>query len=159
MIELLVVVVIVSVVLGAVVLKMSGRDDRVLEDAARRSQALIVLACERAAATGIDVGFSLINDRWQFGYLRPQGWLPIADQSSEELRPREIGSNLQHELRREGQLVNPAADAERPQLLCASSGELSPFELRLGLLNQPFRWRIRGLLDGRVELESLDERR
>lgn len=156
LIELLVVMVIVGVLLGAVVLRMSSSADRALEEAARRSQALIRLACERAAVTGIDVGFSLIDDRWLFGYLRPQGWQPIADASSEELRPRELGDGLRHELRREGQRLELDPESDRPQLVCLSSGELSPFELRLGLVDGAFRWRLRGRLDGQIDLEADD---
>ncbi|MBD8525560.1 type II secretion system minor pseudopilin GspH [Pseudomarimonas arenosa] len=160
LIELLVVMVIVGVVLGAVVLRMSSGSERAVEDAARRSQALILLACERAAVTGVDIGFSLIDGRWLFGYQRPQGWQPMADQPSEELRPRDLGEALRLELRRDGRALEsePASEqeAQRPQLLCLSSGELSPFELRIGAAGQEFAWRLTGRLDGRVAMEPFD---
>ena len=157
---------IVGVVLGAVVLRMSDRDDRALEQAARRSQALIQLACERAELTGVDIGFSLLDDRWVFGYLGPQGWQMLSDQPSEELRPRPLGAALRAELRREGRLL--LADSTdnapaRPQLACLASGELSPFELRLGPADgsgaAAFRWQLSGSLDGQLKLEALDASR
>jgi general secretion pathway protein H len=155
LIELLVVLVIIGVVLAAVALSVGGSGDRALEDAARRAQARIGLACERAVLGGHDIGFSLVDGRLRFGYLTPQGWLPFTAGRGEELRERELGTGLELELHRDGERLADE-DAAAPQLVCFASGELTAFELQLARADVARRWRLRGRLDGRLELEALD---
>ncbi len=159
LIELLVVLVIVGVVVGAVTLAIGGSGSRELENAARRAQARIALACERAMLGGHDIGFSLVDAGLRFGYLTPQGWQPFAPQAGEELRERPLGDGLRLELLRDG-LPLPAGgavDADgalRPQLVCYASGELTPFELTLTRDDVPQRWRLRGRIDGELQLDD-----
>jgi general secretion pathway protein H len=155
LIELLVVLVIIGVVLATVTLAIGGSGDRELENAARRAQARIALACERALVGGHDIGFSLVEDRLRFGYLTPQGWQPFAPRAGEELRERSLGEGLALELLRDG-IVLDAVDALDPQLACFSSGELTPFELRLARADVGRHFILRGGLDGRILLEASD---
>jgi general secretion pathway protein H len=158
LIEVLVTLVIIGVVLGTVTLAIGGSGDRTLEQAARGAQARIALACQRAEIGGHDVGFSLVDGRLRFGYLQPRGWVPFPPPTGEELRERPLGDGVLAELYRDGALLDdPAEDA--PQLACFSSGELTPFELRLARPDVERRWLLRGQLDGRLQLESSDARR
>jgi general secretion pathway protein H len=155
LIELLVVLVIIGVVLATVTLAIGGSADRELENAARRAQARIALACERALIGGHDIGFSLVETRLRFGYLTAQGWQPFGPRAGEELRERDLGDALQAELLRDG-VVLEAIEAADPQLACFSSGELTPFELRLSRIDVARHWVLRGRLDGRIEIEVSD---
>jgi general secretion pathway protein H len=155
LIELLVVLVIIGVVLGAVTLAVGGSGEREVEDAAKRAQARVQLACERALLGGYDIGFSLVGEAMRFGYLTPQGWQPFAPGQGEELRERPLGPGLTLELRRDGVVIADAGDAA-PQLVCHASGELTPFELQVARDDVARRWQVSGALDGRVELAATD---
>lgn len=155
LIELLVVLVIIGVVIGTVTLAVRGSGERLLENAARAAQARITLACQRAELGGHDIGFALADDGLRFGYLYPSGWQPFPPRSGEELRERPLGDGVVAELYRDGERLDDA-DAQAPQLACFASGELTPFELRLGRADVERRWRLRGQLDGRVLVEAVD---
>jgi general secretion pathway protein H len=157
LIEILVVLVIIGVVLGTVTLAVGGSGERELENAARRAQARIALACERAVLGGHDIGFSLVEEALRFGYITPQGWQPFGPRSGEELRERSLGDGVAIELSRDG-LVLANEDEAAPQLACFSSGELTPFEMRLSRADVARQWQLRGRLDGRMETEASDVR-
>jgi len=151
LVEVLVVVVIIGVVIGAVSLAISGSGSRELENAARRAELRIHLACERALVSGQDIGFSLIEGALRFGYLRGERWLPVADSADEALRERALGEGITYTLRRDG-LPLTADDEEKPQLACYASGELTPFELEFSRAGINEGWRLLAQLDGRLEL-------
>jgi hypothetical protein len=50
------------------------------------------LACERAAFTGTDVGFALVEDGLRFGRLAAGRWVPVEDSPAEALRQRPLGT-------------------------------------------------------------------
>ena len=151
LIEVLVVVVIVATVVGAAVISIGGSGSRELENAAQRAQIRIRLACERALVSGMDIGFSLEQGAMRFGYLLPERWRMMENSPQEELRERTLGSGVQVQLLREG-VESSGLDPEQPQLVCYSSGELTPFEMRFDRSDVPERWTLRGQLDGKLEL-------
>lgn len=155
LIELLVVLVLVGVVMAAVTLSLGSRPERLLENSARRLDALVRLACERAVLTGVDIGWRFEPEGWRFGFLRAQGWQVIGDDQGDELRPRSWESGVEFALRRDGLSIDPAADPAQPQLVCLASGELTPFELELAHAGTGRRWRLRGAADGALDLEQI----
>lgn len=154
LIELLVVLAVVGALAGALALSLGSRPERLLENAARRLQALVGLACERAVLTGVDLGFRFEAEGWRFGALRADGWKPIGDDRGDELRPRRWEDGLSFSLRRDGLEVDPAAEPLTPQLLCLASGELTPFELELTHAGSARRWRLSGSADGSLQLQA-----
>lgn len=159
LIEVLVVLVILGVLAGALTLSLGGQAERRLENEARRIQALIGLACERALLTGVDIGWRFEAEGWRFGLLRREGWVPLPASPAEELRPRPWDPGMRFSLRRQGLLLDPAADPDQPQLVCLASGELTPFELELGHEGSTLRWRLLGRGDGRLELVGPEDPR
>jgi len=157
LIELLVVVVIVGVLVSAVTLATGGSASRQLETAAQRAQRLIQLACERAEATGVDMGFAIGTRGLRFGYLRGEAWLPIDERAAEELRERPLAAAVELTARRDGDILLDGDSATQPQLLCSSAGELTPFELDLSHPGVAERWRLSGAPDGRLELARIDD--
>ncbi|MFA5683467.1 MAG: type II secretion system minor pseudopilin GspH [Lysobacteraceae bacterium] len=155
LIEVLVVLVIVGVVIGAMVLASGGSGERQLENAARRAELRIRLACERAMFTGVDVGFSVLAEGLRFGYLLPGRWAPLADAPDEALRLRPLGEGILVQAYRDGLEVDQA-QAELPQFACHASGELTPLRLQLGREGVNTRWRLDGHVDGRLELRRED---
>jgi general secretion pathway protein H len=159
LIEVLVVVVIIAVVVTAATLAIGGSASRELENAARRAELRVSLACERAMFSGQDVGFSLVEGALHFGYLLPERWLPVPDEEAEVLRARPLGPpQVAVSARRDGLLMQPDPIATQPQFVCFSSGELTPFELELSSAGVAERWTLSAHVDGRLELIRVDPR-
>ena len=156
LIELLVVLAVVGAMLGALTLALGGRPERLLENAARRTTALLDLACERAVLTGLDIGWRFESEGLRFGFMRVEGWQEIGDDAGDELRPRAWDAGLQFSLRRDDLAVDPDADPLQPQLLCLASGELTPFVLELSHAGTGQRWLLEGEADGNLRLEHVD---
>jgi len=158
LIEVLVVVIIVGVVAGAATLAITGSGSRELENAARRAEVRIRLACERAIYSGQDLGFSLREGVLSFGYLLPDRWMRVADTPDEALRERALGEAIAVTITRDG-LPLPADtddDLSKPQFVCYSSGELTPFEVTLAREGVAEQWRLQARLDGALELDRVD---
>mgnify|MGYP001809533897 FL=1 len=157
LIEVLVVVVILGVVVGAVALSVGGGASRELEAQATRLQALLRLGCEQSELTGRDLGMFLSRRRIEFAWRGPDRWYPLTDASREPLRSRELDAGIEWTLERDGERLGLLDDAPAdPQLLCLSSGELSPFRIELSRTDVPERWRLEGRPDGQVLRERWD---
>ena len=159
LIELLVVMVILGVVVGALLLSIGGGAARELEAQARRIEALLGLACEQAELTGRDLGIFISRARIEFAWRGPDRWYPLADASREPLRPRALDAGIELGLERDGEalLLNTDAPVD-PQLACLSSGELSPFRMQFARADVDQRWTLAGQVDGSLVLEATDGR-
>lgn len=154
LLEILVVLVIAGVLAGALVIAAGSSGPRELENAARRAQSLVQLACERAVIGGRDVGFAVVEDGLRFGYFETDGWKEVDMAAHEELRARALGEGLSLAAERDGEALELADEApERPPFACLSSGELTPFTLRLSRVGVQGAWQVQGHLDGRIDLE------
>ncbi|HVV96836.1 MAG TPA: GspH/FimT family pseudopilin [Rhodanobacteraceae bacterium] len=153
LIELLVVVAIVAVVALAVTLSIGGSADRQLRREAERFDALVGQACAEAELGGREIGIVVGSDGYAFRRLSGSDWQDIATDGV--LRPRRWIEGLDPELAREGRRVELFAPGDgAPQLVCFSSGELTPFVLTLALGDAP-RYRIRGSEDATLKIESV----
>ena len=156
LIEILVVIVIVGVTTGLVVLSVRSSGEREVENAARRAQALVRLACERAMVGGRDIGFTVVRDGLRFGYFEIEGWRPLAEDASDELRARPLGRDLALMAQREGvELPLPEEPEREPAFACLSSGELTPFVLRIDRPDASQPWELEGHLDGELTLQQV----
>jgi general secretion pathway protein H len=153
LIEILVVMVIAGVLIGALVVASGGSGPRELENAARRAQSLIEVACERAVIGGRDIGFAPVQGGLRFGYFELDGWHEVADRPDDELRPRDLGDGIEVAAERDGEPLVLGTDAPKePAFACLSSGELTPFVLRLTRPGVKDAWQLDGHLDGSLEL-------
>lgn len=153
LIEILVVLVIAGVLVGALVIASGGTGPRELENAARRAQSLIAVACERAVIGGRDIGFAPVQGGLRFGYFELDGWRQVTDRGDDELRPRALGEGIELVAERDGEALELDADApEEPPFACLSSGELTPFVLRFARPGVKDEWQLEGHLDGRLDL-------
>lgn len=152
LIEILVVVVIVSVLALAVTISIAtAGGERQLTRESDRLQALISHACIQAELTGREIGVRVSRNGYAFAMLGFDGWM--ASEQKDELRPRSWVSGLQVSLFRDGNEMRLADDeSESPQIVCFSSGELSPFVLRMQLGDTPNSYEIRGEADGRIKI-------
>ncbi|HEY6941196.1 type II secretion system minor pseudopilin GspH [Dokdonella sp.] len=154
LVEILVVVVIVGVLAAALTLAVGGSSERRLAGEAERFQALLGHACEQAELGGREIGAVLGGDGYAFVRLDGAQWRSFA--RDDELRARTWPAGVGFDLRRDGRAV-AAATAERavPQIVCFSSGELTPFALTLSLGDATPR-RIDGDEDGRVRVQTVE---
>ncbi|MCB1568602.1 MAG: type II secretion system minor pseudopilin GspH [Xanthomonadales bacterium] len=156
LIEILIVLVIIAVTTGAVVLSIRGSGEREVENAARRAQALITLACERAELGGRDIGIAAVTDGLRFGYFEIDGWRAFGEEGNDELRARALGKAVALRAWREN-VELPLADAEgsEPAFACLSSGELTPFVLRIDRADVERPWELEAHLDGQIDLRQV----
>ncbi len=158
LIEILVVVVIVAVLALAVTISIATvGGERQLARESERVQALIVHACTEAELTGREIGVRISHSGYAFTLLGFDGW--IASERKDELRARTWLPGMQVALYRDGREMRLAEDeSQPPQIVCFSSGELSPFILSLNLGDVPKRYEVRGQVDGRIDIEPVDMR-
>jgi general secretion pathway protein H len=155
LIELLVVVVIIGVLAAALVISIGGSSERELANASDRFQALVGQACSQAELSGREIGISIAADGYVFSRLDRDAWHAFGREG--ELRARNWPSGLHVQLTRAGRALElsvPGRDS--PQLVCFSSGELTPFDVTLALGDAPTRYRIEGADDGVVKVERVE---
>ena len=147
LIEILVVLVILGVAIAAVTLGIAGAGGgRQLERDAERFAALVTYACEQAELSGRDVGMTISRGGYRFGRSNHVAWEPLRDG---ELRPRKWSVAAETTLSRDGHRVAIGPEfPEKPQVVCFSSGELTPFRLELGLADEALGFRVEGAPDG-----------
>lgn len=158
LIELLVVVVIVAVLAAALTLSIgSVGGARQLEHEAERLQALLSHACEQAEISGREIGLSFANDGYAFSRFEGDSWQPLK-LGNEALRRRHW-NGITLSLQRNGTRVSVLKDLpDKPQLVCFSSGEITPFQLDLILGELDMRYRLSGQPDGTLTLAKVNGR-
>lgn len=183
LLEILVVMVVIGVLATLVSLSVSGRavDDR-MQSESRRLEELLRLASDEAQAKGLELGFRLTTEG--FDFLTPDEagnqWSVLQDGL---FRPRQIAAPFYLELRVEGRLLKPqlpappprtdedgkdsanaaarkpASDAKapEPQLLILSSGEMTAFTLDLRLRDRVLMYRVEGNALGELSSQRIEE--
>ena len=153
------VLVIVGVLALAVTIGIaSAGGERQLTREAERFQALLAYACTRAELSGRNIGVRVDAQGYAFTMLGLDGW--AAEEQQGELRPRAWVRGLGIELLRDGRELGFSENSgPLPQIICFSSGELSPFVLRLVLGDVTSRYELSGRSDGRIELDRSERRR
>lgn len=150
--------VIVSVLALAVSISIaSAGGERQLTREAERLQALVEHACRQAELGGRDIGLRIGAEGYAFSFHGFDGW--STTDRKDELRPHTWVAGLRLVLLRDGRQVNLAdSDAVSPQLVCFSSGELSPFLLRMELGDVDMRYELSGDVQGSVALKRVEIR-
>lgn len=173
LIELLVVLVIIAVI-SAVALLSIGiiGDDRNLQTEARRLSSLIELANDEAAILGRDYGLEIMESGYRFVEYDPllNQWYEII--GDDFLRPRRIEEGMEFELFIEDRRIlldTDVALTERdeedtdliddyiPHILIMSSGDVSPFELRIVRPADRANVTLTMSLTGELELQGDDQ--
>ena len=158
LIEILVVLAIIGVLVLAVSIGVAtAGGQRQLAREAERLQALVAYACTRAELGGREIGVRIDTGGYAFTMLGLEGWM--ADEAQGELRPRRWIRGLRVDLQRDGRPLRAAdANIPTPQIVCFSSGELSPFVLTLALGEDDAMVELRGRIDGRIDLRRTELR-
>lgn len=171
LIELLVVVVIMGIISAMILLSFGILgDDRALQQQARRLSSLVELATDEAIMQGRDFGLEFMQTGYRFVELDPtfNQWHEVA--GDDLLRPRQLDEGMEFELRLEDRqvpLANEARDTEvdeesddrndngyLPHVLILSSGEVSPFNLRLVRSSDRSELLLEMTLAGEIEMTA-----
>lgn len=156
LLEMLVVVAVIAILSAAVLLAARGTSgDRRIEDEARRMHRVLQLLCDEAVVEGRYAGFGYAAGRYAGYELSPQGWRVV-----ERAGPLRV-----HELRAGLSLREPGAERslppelpEKPQLLCAPTGEIGEHDLVLAPAGATSGWRVALDREGRSALAAWEAR-
>ena len=125
-----------------------------LANAGERFHALLGHACDEAELGGREIGVVVGSGGYAFARLDGGDWRDFGNDG--ELRPRSWPAGVRIEFTREGRpLALATPDHGTPQLVCFSSGELTPFSLVLSLGDAARRYRLRGADDGSVQVDRI----
>lgn len=159
LLELLVVLAIIGILVGAVVLSINAvGPDREAELEVQRLRGLIDLLHEDSLMQSRDYGLMLTTGGYRFYVYdyKQLKWIQVAgDRLLEEhvLRPQ-LGLGLvldgkDVKLERKFETIDREKDPV-PQVMILSSGELTPFELEVARAGTPGHYALTGELDGKL---------
>jgi general secretion pathway protein H len=176
LIELLVVVVIMGIISAMILLSFGILgDDRALQQQARRLSSLVDLATDEAVMQGRDFGLEFLQTGYRFVELDPilNQWHEVTD--DDLLRPRQLDEGMEFELHLEDRPVSLAGEArdidadedeesderERngylPHVLILSSGDVTPFNLRLVRRSDRSELSLEMTLAGEIEITTNEQ--
>ncbi|MFV2059782.1 MAG: type II secretion system minor pseudopilin GspH [Gammaproteobacteria bacterium] len=156
LIELMVVVAVISVVMGSVVLSIGdgGKLDR-LEIEAKRMSALIKLLSDEAILKNKEYAIVVDETEYDFQALdKNEKWKPLT--GDPVFHKRKLVENSKIEMVLEDFDVDFGAqkESEDVKIFLLSSGEMSPFEIKIIDLNSEMYFLITGSIVGALEIEG-----
>jgi len=179
LVEILVVVVIIGVISSMVVLSFGIADDeRELDKQARRLVSLLELTADEATLQGRDFGLEIMSGGYRFVELDPllEQWNEVF--GDDLLRPRQLDEGMEFDLFVEDRrvLLKVAAavieteddeddedkdmrkraltDQFEPHILILSSGDISPFNLKILRFSDRSEIAINLVVGGEIEIET-----
>lgn len=175
LVEILVVLVIIGTILSVAFLSFGLLgDDRSVEREARRIAALINLVTEEAMLQGRDFGLEVLGGGYRFVELDPlvDQWFEVIGDDLMAAKTLEEGTEFELFIEDHRVLLQAEAketekkeeDGKRdltddylPHILILSSGDVSPFELRLSRASDQATITLTMSLAGELEIESDDQ--
>lgn len=177
LIEILVVLIIVGIISAAALMSFGllGGDDRNLEQDARRLSSLIQIVSDDAVIQGRDFGLELMISGYRWVEHDPfvNQWFEVTDDEIMRTRQLEEGTEFEFYTEEHRVLLQEEAqntdkeegdDTDReltedylPHVLVLSSGDITPFELRLVRTSDRAEVRLTMSLMGEMEIENDDQ--
>ncbi|MGI9222231.1 MAG: type II secretion system minor pseudopilin GspH [Woeseiaceae bacterium] len=176
LIELLVVIVVIAIILSVSVFSMSiVRDDRELQREVYRIGSLLEVAQDEAVMQGREFGLEIMLNSYRFVEFDPfeRIWVEVAE--GDQFRFRQLSEDVEIELRLEDKFIELEFEAQdlsedkdenqsnskndyAPHILIFSSGDSTPFELRLVNRDLEQVVILTGDLTGEVEVMTESEK-
>lgn len=155
LIEIMVVFVIIGVIASFITLTINnGGHSRQLQQEAQRLASLLTLANQEAILQAKELGVAFTREGYRFYEWRNQQWQIL--NNHDLFYPRTLPATIQLVFH----LINeplPAETGEKPQLLLLSSGEFTPFEIRLmATTNERKYYRLTGDITGTVSIQPIE---
>lgn len=134
LIEIMVVIVIVAVLIGAVALTFPPVGDKLLKENADRFSALISLAQDEAILQSTELAVEITPTGYSFYHNIDNSWVAFTEKPfSKRKFPTEISTKMYLD----GILINlEDRDENKPQVIILSSGEMTPFTYTLKFKDQ-----------------------
>lgn len=155
LVELMVVIVIMSIMLGFLVISIGGGErDKPLQDESKRISALIKLATEQSMLQSMEIGLLIDEDGYRFLTLHEESWSSLPENN---FRQRKLPENIQLELVTIEHLPPPKQlEQPIPQILLLSSGEMTPFELEIRGDDIDYYFSLTGSAMGKLTLQQIE---
>ena len=150
LLEILVVLILLGIILSVAVLSTGGGKERELEQEVQRMVRLIQLAKEEAVLNRIELAVKFSPNAYEFLRQEDDNWLPYRDHRL--FYPRTLGEEYELRLLQDGISVS-LLEEDAGRILLLSSGEMTPFELYLGLFNSEQRYHLIGNALGEITVE------
>lgn len=157
LIELLVVVVLLGIVTSFAVLSMgSSGIEREMQEEAKRLHALIKLVREEAIIQAKEIAMEINKQEYLFLEYKDKKWIPLTNKI---FHARSIKDALEFRVETEIQeKLFTDKESELLRLYFLSSGEQTPFQMRMNVRNQPHPYyRLIGSFNGKLKLEYINE--
>jgi general secretion pathway protein H len=134
--EILVALLIIGLIVGVATLKIGNPAPDKLREESRRLEAILGLAREEAILQSRDFGVSFWQQGYAFHDFFEGQWRRV--ERDRMLRTYQLPEGMRVQLTLEGiDVVMSPVEPEKPQVFILSSGEMSPFKLRLKFLDLP----------------------
>jgi general secretion pathway protein H len=134
--EILVALLIIGLIVGVATLKIGNPAPDKLREESRRREAILGLAREEAILQSRDFGVSFWQQGYAFHDFFEGQWRRV--ERDRILRTYQLPEGMRVQLTLEGiDVVMSPVEPEKPQVFILSSGEMSPFKLRLKFLDLP----------------------
>ncbi len=156
LIELMVVVAVIGVVMGSVVLSIGdgGRSDR-LEIETKRMSALIKLLSDEAILKNKEYAVVVAETEYDFQELdKNEKWKPLTGDPVFHKRTMIEGSKIEMVLEDFDVDFGAQKKDEDIKIFILSSGEMSPFEIKIIDLNSEIYFLITGSVVGALKIEG-----
>ena len=138
LIEILVAVVIISIILSIALIKFDiDSFESLLKQESSRIARMLELADQEAIFQGQDIGLLLEDNQYQFFVYVKRGWKPLQDNL---LKKKTLPPDMELTLTLDGLEIRPETSGsikKKPQIIIFSSGEWTPFEIRLRQAGHP----------------------
>ena len=130
LIEIVVVVVIISIVIGMTTISIGDPQAKRIKQSSTRVATLLQLAKEQAIFNSQDYALSVWESGYAFYTLSETGWNLIADDRI--FRTRDLPEGLEFFLYLDDlKVILEREDKKKPQIFITSDGEISPFKLEI----------------------------
>ena len=160
LLEVKVVVVIIATLTGLVLISIGGEGsrDRELRREADRFATVLRMAGEDAVLRGLELGLRIDRHSYDFLVLEPDAWVSWSG-DSRALQPHQMPSDFEMDVQVEGLPVELGdEEGDQPHIVVLSSGELTPFEVRFGVLGEAPVLLVEGERAGQIEVRRINER-
>ena len=175
LIEILVVVTVIGIIVSIGLLSLSVLgDDRQLRVEARRISSLLAAAQDEAVMQGREFGLEVMQNSYRFVEYDPYQARWLALEIDDIFRARQLPEGLEFDLLLEGKKVLLGAEAATiadpdssnlgsknkkyaPHVLIFSSGESTPFQLRIARRSEQQIVILEGDVMGAIEVMTADE--
>jgi general secretion pathway protein H len=153
LLELLVVMMLLGIILSVAVISIGDRRSDDLKFEIERLHQVMRLAHEEAILNQEVLAVRFYPHAYEFQVLEEEEWQPVDTPSYMLLH--ELDEQFVFELEQDGIIVL-LDEKDGGRVLLSSSGEMTPFSLRLALVDGSLAYQLTGSLLGELELEKYD---